>query len=224
MNKEQILELFYQNSSLLSTPKILSVFIIGVAIGAVIFFTYRLTYTGTAYNSRFNVSNMAILLITIVIMLMISSNIVISLGMVGALSIVRFRTAIKDPRDTVFIFWSIVEGLCIGSLNNKLALISTLIIAVFIIAATWILPGSGKYLLILRTENAIITETDLREFLPEDIRACKLRNLHRNGTINEMIYEVRLKKGKDVAVLKRLIDYKDITYINWLIESGETIG
>lgn len=224
MNKEQILELFYQNSSLLSTPRLLSIFIVGVIIGAVIFFTYRLTYTGTAYNSRFNISNMAILLITIVIMLMISSNIVISLGMVGALSIVRFRTAIKDPRDTVFIFWSIVEGLCIGSLNNKLAIISTLVIAAFLIAATWILPGPGKYLVILRTENVILTEADLRGLLSEDIRACKLRNLHRNGTVIEMIYEVRLKKGKDAAALKQLVDHKDIAYMNWLTESGDTVG
>ncbi len=224
MTKEKIFELFYQNSAALSGTRILGVFLMGLAIGAVIFFTYLLTSTGTAYNVRFNVSNVAILLITIVIMLMISSNIVISLGMVGALSIVRFRTAIKDPRDTVFIFWSIVEGLCIGSLNEKLAILSSLVIAAFLLAAAWVLPGTGKYLLILRAQNAVLTAQDVQSLLGEHVRACRLRNLHKNGETVEMIFEVKLKKGRDAAVLRALSQNEAVTYVNWLAETGETAG
>ncbi len=89
------------------------------------FITYRVTHLSTAYSAKINATNVAITLITAVIMLMISSNIVISLGMVGALSIIRFRTAIKDPWDTVYIFWAVVEeGLAIGSQNFKLSFIA----------------------------------------------------------------------------------------------------
>ena len=95
MSKKEILDWFTVNSESLSVDKVLFVLCISLLVGVVIFITYRLAYTGVSYNSRFNAGNVVIVLITSVIMLMISSNMAISLGMVGALSIVRFRTAIK---------------------------------------------------------------------------------------------------------------------------------
>lgn len=109
MSKKDLLDLLNWQNQTIGGRRLLFILCVGLAISAVIFVTYRLTYNGVSYNAKFNISNSVILLITIVIMIMISSNIIISLGMVGALSIVRFRTAIKDPRDTVFIFWSIAE-------------------------------------------------------------------------------------------------------------------
>lgn len=223
MSKEQIFEWFYQNSSSLSSKRIIGIFLMGLIIAGIIFLTYRITYNGVAYNSRFNISNVIILLITIVLMLMISSNIVISMGMVGALSIVRFRTAIKDPRDTVFIFWSIAEGLCIGSQNNRLAIISSLIIAVVLVAFTYGVRNSQKYLLIIRA-NAIVTEEDIREIMESSIQDCKMKNMHKNNGKVEMIFEVKVKKGEDGTVLNKLLENADITYLNWLAETGEMVG
>lgn len=149
MTKEEIFNYFYTNSSNLSIKTILVIMLAGLLIGALIFATYFVTYRGVAYNGRFNASLVIILLISVVIMLMISSNIVISLGMVGALSIVRFRTAIKDSRDTVFIFWAIAEGLSVGSQNFKLALITTIFIGIIIMAVSFIPYGRNKYLLVI---------------------------------------------------------------------------
>ena len=104
MSKSDILQWFGMNTEALTSLRILFVLAVSIAVGAVIFITYRLAYRGVAYDARFNVSNVVLVLISAVIMLMISSNIAISLGMVGALSIVRFRTAIKDPQDTIYIF------------------------------------------------------------------------------------------------------------------------
>ncbi len=115
MTKSEILDWFSVNNASLDANRILFVLGMGMMLGVVIFATYRITYAGVSYNAKFNVGNVVMLLIAAVIMLMISSNIAISLGMVGALSIVRFRTAIKDPQDTIYIFWSIVEGLCAGA-------------------------------------------------------------------------------------------------------------
>ncbi len=150
MTKEQIFQYFYTNSANLSIRSIFIVLAAGLLIGAVIYATYWATYRGVAYNARFNVSLVAILEISVVIMLMISSNIVISLGMVGALSIVRFRTAIKDSRDTVFIFWAIAEGLSVGSQNFKLALITTVFISMILLGFHFLPQLDQKYLLIVR--------------------------------------------------------------------------
>ena len=97
MSKKEILNWFTVNNESLDVSKILFVLGVGILVAVVIFATYRITYSGVSYNAKFNVGNVVMLLIASVIMLMISSNRAISFGMVGALSIVRFRTAVKDP-------------------------------------------------------------------------------------------------------------------------------
>ena len=140
MSKQEIWELFYGADTAIRGRNILAVLVAALIIGFVIFITYRVTHLSTAYSAKINATNVAITLITAVIMLMISSNIVISLGMVGALSIIRFRTAIKDPWDTVYIFWAVVEGLAIGSQNFKLSFIAVVFIGMALILLAVIPP------------------------------------------------------------------------------------
>ena len=90
--------------------------IAALLIGALIYTAYRATHSGTIYSERFNISLVMVTLVTAMVMCVIGNNISLSLGMVGALSIVRFRTAIKDPRDTAYIFWAIAVGICCGVL------------------------------------------------------------------------------------------------------------
>ena len=104
MTKTDILDWFSMNNEALSANKILFVLGMGILVASIIFVTYRITFTGVLYNAKMNVGFVVLLLIASVIMMMISSNIAISLGMVGALSIVRYRTAVKDTWDTVYIF------------------------------------------------------------------------------------------------------------------------
>ena len=103
MSKEEVLGYFYTNSNEYGVKTTLLILLCGLAVGMVIYLTYYITAEKVAYNSKFNWSLVIMHLITVVVMLMISSNIAVSLGMVGALSIVRFRTAVKDSRDTMFI-------------------------------------------------------------------------------------------------------------------------
>ena len=155
MTKEQIFEYFYTNSANLGIKSTTLILLGGLVIGLIIYLTYWVSYRGVSYNRKFNLSLIVLLEISIVIMLMISSNIVISLGMVGALSIIRFRTAIKDSRETVFIFWAIAEGLSVGSQNFKLSIVTTIFIAILIIAFELIPKIFNKYLLVVKTENKI---------------------------------------------------------------------
>lgn len=224
MSKSEILEWFTVNNATLNGTKIAILMLIGILVGGLIYLTYQATYSGVSYSARFNASNVVILLITIVIMLMISSNIVISLGMVGALSIIRFRTAIKDPRDTVYIFWSIVEGLCIGSQNLKLAFISGVIIALVLVFFSFGMKAKGSYLLIIRGNEVKISEKELEEMLLKYMLKFQLKSLNRTDYSTELIYEVRAKGKLDLTIAESLKSIEGICTVNWLLETGETVG
>jgi uncharacterized membrane protein YhiD involved in acid resistance len=223
MSKTDLLDLLNWQNQTIGGRRLLFILCVGLAISAIIFVTYRLTYNGVSYNAKFNVSNSVILLITIVIMIMISSNIIISLGMVGALSIVRFRTAIKDPRDTVFIFWSIAEGLSIGSQNFKLAIISTIFIAIVIVAASYIARFTAKYLIIVRADDAVDKEK-IQEALKKYNLFVKLRASNNTPGNCEMIFEVLAKKELNLKAVDEIKAMDGIVSVNMLLESGETVG
>ncbi len=106
---------------------------LALVIGLFIFFVYKKTYTGVMYSASFGVSLMAMTLITTLVILAVTSNVILSLGMVGALSIVRFRTAIKEPMDIAFLFWSIAAGIVLGAGLIPLAVFGSLFIGVIMV-------------------------------------------------------------------------------------------
>ncbi len=130
-----------------------------------IMFTYKVTYSGTAYSRRFNISTGAIVIITSTIMAIISNNVALSLGMVGALSIIRFRTAVKDVRDSVFIFWSIAAGIGCGVSQYLMVAVGSVILFIFLLVTKKSI-GSNRQLLVVQSDlkaqaeaEAIIDET-----------------------------------------------------------------
>lgn len=223
MSKKQILDWFTVNSESLSVEKVLLVLCVSLLIGAVIFITYRLAYTGVSYNSRFNAGNLVIVLITSVIMLMISSNMAISLGMVGALSIVRFRTAIKDPSDTIYIFWAIVEGLCVGAEIYTLAVVSTIFIAIVLLVMSYHSNTQKKYLIIIRgTKDVDITQ--IRNALEPHYPKMGVRASNYTGERCEIICEVSAKQEIKEEAVAALRNCEHVSGVNWLLEMGERIG
>lgn len=223
MSKSDIVNMFYQSGASLGGKRILILLLAGLAVGAVIFITYRITYTGVNYSFRFNLSNVVILLITVVIMIMISSNIVITMGMVGALSIIRFRTAIKDPRDTVFIFWSVVEGLSVGSQNLKLAAISTLFIAAILVAAGFFKGMGLKYLVVVRGENGLDPEK-IKAILTKNSRRVRLRAVNTDADKCEIIFEILCAKDLKEKLSDEIGQFEKVSSVHTLLETGETVG
>lgn len=224
MSKEDIFQYFYTNSANLGVKTILLIMLGAIAIAAIIYFTYYLSYRGTAYNSRFNGSLVLMMLISVVIMLMISSNIVISLGMVGALSIVRFRTAVKDSRDTVFIFWAIAEGLSVGSQNFKLALISTLVIAIVLLAMTYVPKMWNKYLLVVAGGKKTIKTEEVLETIALFVKSSKVRTVSQDGDTQEMVIELAVRKEISPEITKELLKIKGVESVNLVMQSSETVG
>ena len=223
MTKEQIFEYFYTNSANLGIKSTTLILLGGLVIGLIIYLTYWVSYRGVSYNRKFNLSLIVLLEISIVIMLMISSNIVISLGMVGALSIIRFRTAIKDSRETVFIFWAIAEGLSVGSQNFKLSIVTTIFIAILIIAFELIPKIFNKYLLVVKTENKIDLANIMRIVQSYAIDT-KIRTVSSNKESEEMIIEIKTKGELDTKLIKRLEEVNEIKFVNYIIEDGENVG
>ena len=142
-------------------------------IGIFIFFIYKKTFQGVLYTQAFNVSLVMVGLVTTLIIMTISTNIVLSLGMVGALSIVRFRTAIKDSMDIVFMFWAISIGIANGAGYFKISIVGTIFIAVVLIILTRYRDSTSPYLLIINYKES--SENSLKEYL-STIKSYKVKS------------------------------------------------
>lgn len=151
---------FLQMGSL-TDSSVLGVLVTMVAaliVGLYIFWIYRACYRGVIYSHSFNVSIMLMVLITSMIILTISSNIVLSLGMVGALSIVRFRTAIKDPMDLVFLFWSVAAGIGVGARLYSVVVIGSILIGLTFLILSRFKNQNKVYLLVINYDDDVNSE------------------------------------------------------------------
>ena len=131
--KELLYNSLVTTSGALTIKDVIINFLAACVISLLIYISYKLSHSGAVYSQRFNVSLIMLVLVTTLVMNVIGNNIALSLGMVGALSIVRFRTAIKDPRDTAYIFWAIAVGICCGVSDYLIAGIGTFIIFMFLV-------------------------------------------------------------------------------------------
>jgi len=189
--RDILFELLNANTGALTLEDILLNFLVASVIGIVIYISYRFSHSSAVYSARFNVSLIMITLTTTLVMNVIGNNIALSLGMVGALSIVRFRTAIKDPRDATYIFWGIAVGICCGVSEYLIAAIGSGVIFLFMILFGSI-KSNDRYLLIVRGEQVSEKAVDdLISRLFTGKAALKVKNTSKE-TI-ELIYELSSK-------------------------------
>ena len=221
MSKEEILSYFYTNSTEYGVKRTLIILLCGLAVGLIIYLTYYISSEKIAYNRKFNWSLVIMHLITVIVMMMISSNIAVSLGMVGALSIVRFRTAVKDSRDTMFIFW---EGLCVSSQNWRMTFTSVLFIAAVLIISSGVPGVRNKYLLIVNGEGKAIDRKLFEEKLKPYVTGFRVRTANKDADHEEMICEIRTRGEVNLDVLDALLSVPGVASVNWVAQSGETVG
>ena len=207
----------HANKSLTASRVILTM-LITFAVAQFIFYTYRKTFKGVLYTRNFNVSLVMIALVTAFVILPISSNIILSLGMVGALSIVRFRTAIKDPIDTVFLFWAIGVGLGCGAGFYMVGVVGSLMIGLFLFLMNQMdLKGAEPYLLVVHYESG--AETALRKVLP----ACKLKSQTVTAAGVELMLEVRIK-AKDTSRVDELLGIEGVKDASLISYNGDYVS
>ena len=224
MSKEEILSYFYTNSTEYGVKRTLIILLCGLAVGLIIYLTYYVSSEKIAYNRKFNWSLVIMHLITVIVMMMISSNIAVSLGMVGALSIVRFRTAVKDSRDTMFIFWAMAEGLCVSSQNWRMTFTSVLFIAAVLIISSGVPGVRNKYLLIVNGEGKPIDRKLFEEKLKPYVTGFRVRTANKDADHEEMICEIRTRGEVNLDVLDALLSVPGVASVNWVAQSGETVG
>ncbi len=194
--------------------------ILGIAflLGVYIFFIYRLVNRPSLYNRSFHIAMAMISVITAGIIVAMQSSIVISLGMVGALSIVRFRTAIKDTMDLLFLYWSIGEGIICGAGLFELAVVVALMVTAGILLLEYVPLNKKPYVLIVNMSDSVAEDEVLR-IVAEKSRAyaVKSRNMKKTGL--DMIIEVSTKSEKEL--LTGLNEVEAIDNISLLTHEGE---
>ena len=164
-------------------------------IGLFIFFIYKKTYAGVMYSKPFNTSLVLLSVLTTFVILAVTSNVVLSLGMVGALSIVRFRTAIKEPLDLVFLFWSISVGIILGAGLYSLAFLGSVFITVILLVLTGKVDSSAPYILMLQLENEN-AELQATEIIKNRFGKIIVKSKSITDGQPELIYEVKVKNNE----------------------------
>jgi uncharacterized membrane protein YhiD involved in acid resistance len=190
-----------------------------------IMLTYQLTYSGAAYSKKFNVSLGMITIVTTLIMSVISNNIALSLGMIGALSIIRFRTPVKDTRDATFIFWSIAVGIACGVSQYLLVAISSVVIFLFLIAMKQTHPD-GRLLLIVKydmeAQNKV--QAAVEQFFTKSAR-LRMKNAGTQGC--ELVYEISrhgMKKAQEktsMDIVEKLFKIDGVLNVNQVEQTDD---
>ena len=214
--KNSFMEGFYSTDISLAT--ILLSMAIVCLIALYIFFAYRLLTRRTFYNKNFGISLAALAIITAAIILTIQSSIVISLGMVGALSIVRFRTAIKEPMDLVFLFWSISVGIICGAGLYSLAIIASLIVTVALLVLDLIPVTKAPMLLIVGTTD-LDGEDALLNVVKKYSKHYRVKSRNISSGRMDMIVEVKVKD--ESAFVKEVCALDTVQSASLIAHDGE---
>lgn len=221
--KEQLMNYFSSNTGALTLEDIILNFLVASVLSVVIYLSYRLAHSGASYSAKFNVSLVMLTLVTTLVMNVIGNNIALSLGMVGALSIVRFRTAIKDPRDTAYIFWCIAVGICCGVSEYMIGGIGTTVIFLFMVLFG-VVKSNERYLIVIRGNRS---ETALIETLVHDKfkGSAKLRVNNTGQEHVEYIYELSEKvlnrAKKDGSITEYFYNNAKVTSVNLVCQNDE---
>ena len=179
----------------------------GVVMSVIIALVYKKTYRGVLYSPSFALTLILLTLVTTPVVMAIGSNVALSMGMVGALSIVRFRTAVKDPLDTAYMFWAITMGILIGSNAYVIAVVAVLAISVIMLAISYLrLRKQNNYLLVLHYDESALR--DIESTLKRNTRSYRMRSKTVTRSGAEMTVEVRLD-GK-VNIVTDMLDIQNV--------------
>ncbi|WP_325199490.1 DUF4956 domain-containing protein [Oscillibacter sp.] len=219
----------------LSTQDVLIRVGMSILFGLLIFVSYRLTHEGSIYSTKFNITLLTLTILTTMVMTVIGNNVALSLGMVGALSIVRFRTSIKDSRDTTYIFWTIIIGICCGVGDFMVASIGSAGVFLVLLVLGRV-KNENRVLLVVRGDFE--KEDDIRKTVFEYFtRPPVMKAENTSGDSVELIYELDRRsmvasakrettqaaaEGRQRAtIIRRLRDLGGIEYVNIVVQSDE---
>lgn len=196
--------------------------LLAFGLGVFIFMVYRKTFNGVMYSSSFGVTLIALTMISTLVILAVTSNVVLSLGMVGALSIVRFRTAIKEPLDIAFLFWSIAAGIVLAAGMIPLAVIGSLVIGAVLVLFVNKKSHTNPYIVVIQCADHEV-EAKAKEYLDSHVQKAVVKSkTARKGAV-ELNYEIRLKND-NTDFINELSDLPGVASAVLVSYNGEYQG
>ncbi len=213
---------FLENVASVSLVDMLITMALAFGMGVFIFFVYKKTYAGVMYSASFGATLVALTMITSMTILAVTSNVVLSLGMVGALSIVRFRTAIKEPMDIAFLFWSIAAGIVLAAGMIPLAVFGSVVIGVVLLFFVNRKAVSNPFIAVVSCADA---EAEKRavQFLGEHVEKASVKSKTAQSGNIEFTCEVRLK-GDDTAFITALSEMEGVNSAVLVSYNGDYMG
>lgn len=213
---------FLENIASVSILDMAIALVLAFGIGMFIFLVYKKTYMGVMYSSSFGTTLVALTMITTVVILAVTSNVVLSLGMVGALSIVRFRTAIKEPLDIAFLFWSIAVGIVLAAGMIPLAVIGSVIIGVILLVFVNKKSHCNPYIVVLSCVDSA-AEKKAVNYLSENVQKCIVKSKTAAKGMIEMNLEIRMKND-NTDFINTLSEMNGINSAVLVSYNGEYMG
>lgn len=203
----------------LTEGAIVAILIMAVIIGIYIFFVYKLTGKAAFYSRDLNVTIAGLPVIVAAIMVAMQTNLIVSLGMVGALSIVRFRNAVKNPLDLMFLFWSITAGIICG-VGLEFLVIMLCIIMTVLICILQLLPNAKTTsILIVRADSTEVDWKEIKKILDKYATSVKEKSRNRKGNTTEILYELRTKKEDEL--LTEISQNELLNEVHFMSHDGE---
>lgn len=213
---------FLENITSVSILDMVIALALAFGLGMFIFLVYKKTYQGVMYSSSFGTTLVALTMITTTIILAVTSNVVLSLGMVGALSIVRFRTAIKEPLDIAFLFWSIAVGIVLAAGMIPLAVIGSVIIGVILLVFVNKKSHCNPYIVVLSCTDAA-AEKEAVNFLNGNVKKCVVKSKTAAKGLIELNLEIRLAND-NTDFINALSDMPGVNSAVLVSYNGEYMG
>jgi len=213
---------FLENVTAVSITDIILTLVLSFCLGMFIFFVYKKTYAGVMYSSSFGTTLVALCMITGMTILAVTSNVVLSLGMVGALSIVRFRTAVKEPMDLVFLFWAIADGIVLAAGMIPLAVIGSICIGLLLVLLANKKAFVHPYILSVSMGSGI-TDKAISNILNNNCSKYTLKSKCVRGNGSELNYELRLK-SEDTAFVEEINKLNGVNSAILVSYNGEYMG
>ncbi|HAS92798.1 MAG TPA: DUF4956 domain-containing protein [Clostridiales bacterium] len=221
MNKEILFNIMGGIDSF-SIETIVFNIVMATLLGLFIYFVYSKTFSGVIYSQSFNITLIMVCVIIAIIMMLIGKNIALSLGLVGSLSIIRFRTVIKDPKDMGFLFWAIAAGLAAGTGELMIAIIGSIVIALVLLIFKRVIYIDYCYLIVIRGNN--IESAKIADIFNEYKIPFKLRMKTTNSTFVEITFEITLKSVKEDFLIKTIRAIEGIEEVHIVSYDGEVTG
>lgn len=213
---------FIENVTSVSILDMAVALILAFGLGMFIFLVYKKTYSGVMYSASFGTTLVALTMITTVVILAVTSNVVLSLGMVGALSIVRFRTAIKEPLDIAFLFWSIAVGIVLAAGMIPLAVIGSVIIGVILLVFVNRKAHKNPYIAVIRCTGSD-SEKNAKTFLESKTERCVIKSKSVQKGSVELNMEIRLKDD-NTDFVNQLADMEGVQSAVLVSYNGDYMG